>query len=316
MAFSVLMTLRAAGHAELARRVAEEVMVAIGPMHQELHNDIASFHSSETLQASKISPSTIDVLRRLLKVGLLPYDDVDPQLVLNAQADEADDWQWDNTPEPAQRTQYMQTLLQNLQPLLINRSLEWEEQVVAQGLLVKGLGKQLVARSDELIYARRWHFKGMRQHGAVIGVELKKRLSMASRRQGEAEFYIFSLASNFPFLQVVTDMVHGGFAYWKKGDQEGQQLVYEKVLVSMDALYDFLRVAVNKLPCNLGQDEGNTVVLPVELSDPSRRKLVDPIVCASHACELSILEGPFFDGSIDDLCDFDQSCTLGCDQRA
>jgi hypothetical protein len=63
-------------------------------MHQELHNDIASFHSSETLQASKISLSTIDVLRRLLKVGLLPYDDVDPQLVLNAQADEADDWQW------------------------------------------------------------------------------------------------------------------------------------------------------------------------------------------------------------------------------
>jgi hypothetical protein len=49
---------------------------------------------------------------------------------------------------------------------------------------------------------RRWHFKGMRQHGAVIGVELKKRLLMASRRQGEAEFYIFSLASNFPFLQV------------------------------------------------------------------------------------------------------------------
>jgi hypothetical protein len=48
----------------------------------------------------------------------------------------------------------MQTLLRNLQPLLINRSLEWEEQVVAQGLLVKGLGKQLVARTDELIYAR------------------------------------------------------------------------------------------------------------------------------------------------------------------
>lgn len=42
----------------------------------------------------------------------------------------------------------------------------------------------------------------MRQHGAVIGIELKKKLSEASRRQGEAEFYIFSLASNFPFLQV------------------------------------------------------------------------------------------------------------------
>lgn len=63
-------------------------------MQQEMHDDIASFHSSQTLQASTLSPSLLSVLRRLLKVGLLPIDDVDPQLVLDAQADVADDWQW------------------------------------------------------------------------------------------------------------------------------------------------------------------------------------------------------------------------------
>eukprot|EP00878_Enallax_costatus_P010757 GHUV01011234.1.p1 GENE.GHUV01011234.1~~GHUV01011234.1.p1 ORF type:complete len:227 (+),score=48.33 GHUV01011234.1:1674-2354(+) len=221
---------------------------------------------------------------------------------------------WDNTPEPAQRSQYMQVLLANLQPLLSNRSLEWHQQVVAQGLLVRGLGKQLVARSDELICARRFHHRGSRHLGAVIGVELKKRLSMASRRQGEAEFYIFSLASFFPFLQVVTDMQRGGFVYWKRGDQDGRQLVYEKVLVGMDALYQFLRNAINKLPDNLGEDDGPKVVLPDELNDPPRCKLVESPKCTGHASELSLLEGPFFDGTIDDLDDFDLSCTLGRDQ--
>lgn len=48
----------------------------------------------------------------------------------------------------------MQVLVQKLQPLFSNRSLEWQQQVVAEGLLLKGLGKQLVARSDELIYVR------------------------------------------------------------------------------------------------------------------------------------------------------------------
>lgn len=117
-------------------------------------------------------------------------------------------------------------------------------------------------------------------------------------------------------VQIVTDMRRGGFAYWKKGDQEGQQLVHEKVLVGMEALYDFVRKAINKLPGNLGADEGNSVVLPVQLNDPLRRKVVDPQVCSGHECELSMLEGPFFDGTIDDLYDFDQNCTLNCDQRA
>eukprot|EP00882_Tetradesmus_deserticola_P012921 GHRQ01013697.1.p1 GENE.GHRQ01013697.1~~GHRQ01013697.1.p1 ORF type:complete len:392 (+),score=98.85 GHRQ01013697.1:270-1445(+) len=296
---------------ELADTVAQKVKEVLGPCQRELLDDIHSFQSSQTLQASKLRASHLELLRRLLKVVRLPYDDAEPERVLAAEADAADDWRWDNTPEPSQRTAYLESLMHKLQPLLSNRSVEWAPQVVAQGLLVKGLGQELVARSDELIYVRRFHDRDMRRHGAVIGIELKKNLSMASRRQGEAEFYIFSLSSHFPFVQVVTDMLRGGFAYWKKGEQDGQQLVYEKVLVGMDAVYEFLRVALNKLPSNLGQDEAAGVVLPSQLDDPQRCKLVDPVVCANYTSELSIIEGPFFDGSLDDLYDHDQDFQYG-----
>eukprot|EP00878_Enallax_costatus_P026335 GHUV01028262.1.p1 GENE.GHUV01028262.1~~GHUV01028262.1.p1 ORF type:complete len:155 (+),score=38.92 GHUV01028262.1:325-789(+) len=121
-------------------------------------------------------------------------------------------------------------------------------------------------------------------------------------------------ASLIYLMQVVTDMQRGGFVYWKRGDQDGRQLVYEKVLVGMDALYQFLRNAINKLPDNLGEDDGPKVVLPDELNDPPRCKLVESPKCTGHASELSLLEGPFFDGTIDDLDDFDLSCTLGRDQ--
>eukprot|EP00879_Flechtneria_rotunda_P022020 GHRR01023222.1.p1 GENE.GHRR01023222.1~~GHRR01023222.1.p1 ORF type:complete len:112 (+),score=35.86 GHRR01023222.1:212-547(+) len=111
-------------------------------------------------------------------------------------------------------------------------------------------------------------------------------------------------------------MVRGGFAYWKKGEQDGQQLVHEKVLVGMDAVYEFLRMALNKLPGNLGQEDEVGVVLPSQLSDPQRCKLVDPVVRASYTSELSIVQGPFFDGSLDDLYDFNQDGLYCCDHRA
>ena len=60
----------------------------------------------------------------------------------------------DNTTEPAQRKAYMDTIIENLgHGALTNRSLTWTHQVTAK-LVVKGLGHQVVARSDELICAR------------------------------------------------------------------------------------------------------------------------------------------------------------------
>jgi hypothetical protein len=136
--------------------------------------------------------------------------------------------------------------------------------------------------------------------GAVVGVELKKKLSYASRRQGEAEFYAFSLTSNFPFVQVVTDMQRGGFAYWKEGVQDRQQIVKEKVLVGMPAVYAFLMACVEQLPWNLGQDEGARIVLPPELTQPVRCKLLDPLV---HTLQVAIAveKGDEGNDALDDL---------------
>jgi hypothetical protein len=88
----------------------------------------------------------------------------------------------------------------------------------------------------------------MPEAGCVIGIELKKKLTQASRRQGEAEFIAFSLASNFPFMQLVTDMQHGGFAYYKRRSEDMQQVVVEHALCGMGQFYEFLRNALSELP--------------------------------------------------------------------
>ena len=133
-----------------------------------------------------------------------------------------------------------------------------------------------------------------------MGVELKKKLSYAARRQGEAEFYTFSLMSNFPFVQVVTDMQRGGFAYWKEGVQDRQQVVKEKVLVGMSAVYEFLRSSIGVLPWNLGQDEGARIVLPPQLDQPSRCKLVDPLV-HTRSLQVAVEKGDEGTDALDDL---------------
>ena len=134
-----------------------------------------------------------------------------------------------------------------------------------------------------------------------MGVELKKKLSYAARRQAEAEFYTFSLISCFPFVQVVTDMQRGGFAYWKEGVQDGQQLVKEKALLGMPAVYEFLRSSIGELPWNLGQDEGARMVLPPELNQPFRCKLVDPLVHTLHPLQVAVEKGDEGNDALDDL---------------
>jgi hypothetical protein len=47
----------------------------------------------------------------------------------------------------------MQEIMKNVGTVFTNRSLLWKQQITAK-LLVKGLGHQIVARSDELIIAR------------------------------------------------------------------------------------------------------------------------------------------------------------------
>ena len=67
--------------------------------------------------------------------------------------------------------------------------------------------------------------------GALVGIELKKKLTPASRRQAEAELLAFGVQSCFPFLQVVTDMTRGGYAYWKAMSKGSRQVCVSIIIV-------------------------------------------------------------------------------------
>lgn len=134
---------------------------------------------------------------------------------------------------------------------------------------------------------RRWG--NIPEAGCVIGIELKKKLTQASRRQGEAEFIAFSLASNFPFMQLVTDMQHGGFAYYKRRSEDMQQVVVEHALCGMGQFYEFLHSALSELPPVLTSTRAD-VLLVEELRNPDRVKLFEPAAMQAAASVLS--DGP------------------------
>jgi hypothetical protein len=117
----------------------------------------------------------------------------------------------------------------------------------------------------------------------VIGVELKKNITQASRRQGQAEFIVFGLSSNFPFMQLVTDMQRGAFAYYKQGDRDGQQVVVERILHGMGAFYDFLKAALSELPSVLTNVHTPPDVLR-QLHNPDRVKLNEPHTARTCFC--------------------------------
>lgn len=57
------------------------------------------------------------------------------------------------------------------------------------------------------------------QNGGLIGIALKKKLTTKGLRQAEVEFYLWSNVSHFPFVQIITDMESGGFAYYALPDK-------------------------------------------------------------------------------------------------
>lgn len=63
-----------------------------------------------------------------------------------------------------------------------------------------GVSYKIAGQNDELISLRR--FANEPLVGSVMGIELKKRLSMASVRQAQIEFLLFAQYSWFPFCQV------------------------------------------------------------------------------------------------------------------
>lgn len=130
-----------------------------------------------------------------------------------------------------------------------------------------------------LVACARRHWQVLPGAGCVIGIELKKDLTQASRRQCEAEFVLFSLSSNFPFMQLVTDMQRGGFAYYKQCDKHGQQVVVERVLHGMNSFYGFLRTALSELPSVLTNVHTPPEIVQ-QLPNPERVKLHQPALQA------------------------------------
>ena len=55
-------------------------------------------------------------------------------------------------------------------------------------------------KNDELIVSRR--LRDMAALGAVIGIELKKRLSLGALLQAQAEWLLYAPKSMFPYIQV------------------------------------------------------------------------------------------------------------------
>ena len=61
----------------------------------------------------------------------------------------------------------------------------------------------------------------------MIGIELKNKLTTKGLRQSEVEYYLWADVSYFPFIQIITDMESGGFAYYALPDntEDGEKLL-------------------------------------------------------------------------------------------
>ena len=111
----------------------------------------------------------------------------------------------------------------------------------------------LTGRNDELIVLRCYHQNPL--VGAIMGVEVKKKLTWASKRQAETEFWLFAANSLYPFcqvrcsgpllhasspfstwhqneahyvgalLQVATDFQNGGIAYYMSGHPDKARVI-------------------------------------------------------------------------------------------
>lgn len=75
----------------------------------------------------------------------------------------------------------------------------------------------VVAKNDLVLSLRR--FRSLMSSGAILGVEIKRKLSWRRLRQAEVEFYVWASESLFPFVQLITDMERGGVAIYSKGGE-------------------------------------------------------------------------------------------------
>lgn len=54
---------------------------------------------------------------------------------------------------------------------------------------------------------------------AILGVELKSKLTWAGVRQAEMEYYLWAYHSDYPFIQLITDLERGGMIFFSSSIQ-------------------------------------------------------------------------------------------------
>ncbi|KAG2443757.1 hypothetical protein HXX76_002103 [Chlamydomonas incerta] len=241
--------------------------------------------NSASQSASNISLSRLEEIRQALGVEVAPEPD-DPTLddLFNAPAGPYADFIWDDAVmEDRQSADVMVEIKKKVGPVSLQPSSSSHR---AQVQWFNGRGIALTHRFGEMSYSIKGKNDevlgvtsfGQAATGAVLGVELKKKLSQQGVRQAETEFYLWQSSSQYPFCQVITDMKTGCAYYFEGINSKGRLVLRVRVFGSMGPLYDFMAGLINGLPSDLNDQlrsrapSGLPVSFPQELSVPQRIK--------------------------------------------
>ncbi|BDA45765.1 hypothetical protein COCOBI_07-5520 [Coccomyxa sp. Obi] len=249
----------------------DDVVAAIQDLKagQQLIQAAIAERFSQTRQASKIKLAELEQVTETIKCRVL-WASGDPTLdELLGPPPEEEFWDQES-PEPAQRQRCASELKRYFPKT--RRGPSAFELHDAKGKTVKmtceGIPYPLAGQNDELISLRRYHNDP--QHGAIMGVELKKKLSWAAVRQSQTEFLLFAAKSWYPYCQMATDLEKGGIAYYMSGHVGGHRIITGRVFGDMASFWKFYSDFLENTPMALGaDDEAN---FPEELPNPKRMK--------------------------------------------
>ncbi|GIL53772.1 hypothetical protein Vafri_9358 [Volvox africanus] len=236
--------------------------------------------------ASKISDESLQLLREELNVVLLPcYGDPSRKCLIKGRpGDTANiDTPWDADIMEDKQSEKAMTQIKKGIAELTARSTELRPQQVkwcngCSITLRRCFGElpfKVSCKNDEVLVINSYDDGDVL--GAVLGLELKKRLTLQGFRQAEVEFYLWQCNSQYPFCQIITDATNGGMAFYCGAvDDMGRKQVHYQVLEGMQNVYIFMAELIDGLPDNLnGRLRCNSdlpVPVPCKFSHPSRIK--------------------------------------------
>jgi hypothetical protein len=196
----------------------------------------------------------------------LPEEEEVPLSSLLGAETEGEESFWD---EDTYELQLKDEYILQFRKMTASRDVVWTD---ANGTKIKkrfsNLEFPVVAKNDLVASLKR--FRSLVSVGAILGVEIKRKLSWRGLRQAEVEFYVWASESLFPFVQLITDMERGGVAIYSKGGKD----VRFRTLGSMEAVRNFVSGIVKSLPPGAGEDDSEDgFINPDTFPSPSRKRL-------------------------------------------